>query len=81
MPFYENFQHLKLPSQTASNRLDFPTGMSVEVREPGMSYDLGYDDRDRITVALRFDALEPPVRCAPVPLPTRRHRTTTRPGT
>ena len=65
VPFYENFQHLKLPRQTARHRLDFPTGMSVAVREPGMSYDLGYDDRDRITVALRFDALEPPVPLRP----------------
>jgi hypothetical protein len=65
VPFYENFQHLKLPRQTGPNRLDFPTGMSVQVREPGTSYDLAYDDRDRITVALRFDALEPPVPLRP----------------
>jgi hypothetical protein len=75
LPFYENFQHLKLPRQTAPDRLDFPTGMSVEVREPGMSYDLAYDDRDRITVALRFDALEPavPLRPGAPPYPKASH--------
>ena len=49
--------------------------MTVDVREPGTSYDLGYDDRDRITVALRFDALEPPVplRAGAPPYPKASH--------
>jgi hypothetical protein len=60
-PFYENFSHLKPPTDRGAGRLEFPTGMSVEVREPGMSYGLTYQDRDRVRVDLGFQALEPPV--------------------
>ncbi|EIV92683.1 hypothetical protein [Frankia sp. QA3] len=61
IPFYEQFGHLKAPRQTSSGRLEFPTGLTVEVREPALSYRLGYDDRNRCRIELRFDALEPPV--------------------
>ncbi|WP_256789310.1 hypothetical protein [Frankia sp. AvcI1] len=61
IPFYEQFAHLKAPSQPSPGRLTFPTGMTVQVREPATSYHLGYDDRRRCRVDLRFDALEPPV--------------------
>jgi hypothetical protein len=61
LPFYEQFAHLKAPKQAAAGRLEFPTGLTLEVRTPGMSYELGYNDRDRCTVNLRFDALEAPV--------------------
>jgi hypothetical protein len=60
-PFYENFSHLKPPTDKGSGRLEFPTGMSIDVREPGMSYGVGYDDRDRVRVDLGFEALERPV--------------------
>ena len=58
--FYEGFAHLKTPP-SGSGDLSFATGMTIKVREPLMSYDLGYDDRDRVKVALRFDAVEEPV--------------------
>jgi hypothetical protein len=61
LPFYENFSYLKQPTERGPAHLAFANGMSVTVREPLMSYDLGYDDRDRVKVALRFDAVEPPV--------------------
>lgn len=61
LPFFEQFGHLKAPSVRSPGRIDFPTGMSVVTREPGMSYDLTYEDRDRVGVRLRFDALEEPV--------------------
>jgi hypothetical protein len=60
-PFYENFSHLKPPTDAGGGRLEFPTGLAVGVREPGTSYDLTYTDRDRVSVEVRFDALEPPV--------------------
>jgi hypothetical protein len=61
IPFYENFSYLKQPAERGPQHLAFPNGMSVTVREPLMAYDLGYDDRDRVKVDLRFDAVEPPV--------------------
>jgi hypothetical protein len=49
--------------------------MTVTVREPGRVYALGYDDRDRIVVDLRFEALEPPVplRSGQPPYPAATH--------
>src|SRR5215213_9164721 len=75
LPFYENFSHLKLPRETSPGQVEFPTGMSVAVVEPGMSYDLVYDDRDRFRANLRFDGLEQPVplRAGAPPYPRASH--------
>lgn len=74
-PFYEYFAHLKLPAERGPERMAFPTGMTVDLREPLMRYDIGYDDRDRMHAELRFDALEPPVplRTGEPPYPTAHH--------
>lgn len=74
-PFYEYFAHLKLPTRINSTRIDFATGMSVRVREPLKSYDVIYDDRNRMRAELRFDALEPPVplRTGEPPYPKAHH--------
>ncbi|MCW2786109.1 MAG: hypothetical protein JWP74_2626 [Marmoricola sp.] len=74
-PFYEQFQHLKLPTSPEPGLMVFPTGLTVRVVEPLMSYDLAYDDRDRITVRLRFAAVEPPVplRAGAPPYPKAHH--------
>ena len=74
-PFYENFSSLKPPTDAGGGRLEFPTGLTIDVREPGMSYDLTYTDRDRVSVALRFDAAEPPVplRAGAPPYPKASH--------
>jgi hypothetical protein len=61
LPFYQNFGHLKPPRTLAPGHLEFPTGMSVRAVEPGTVYELGFDDRDRVRVDLRFEAVEPPV--------------------
>lgn len=60
-PFFQQFSHLKPPTSRGPERMEFATGMTVEVLEPGMSYRLGYDDRHRFTADLRFDGLERPV--------------------
>ncbi|MFZ2178439.1 MAG: hypothetical protein WAW17_31310 [Rhodococcus sp. (in: high G+C Gram-positive bacteria)] len=60
IPFYEHFSALKLP-KTVDKTVRSPTGSSVSVVEPGMVYDLHYEDRDRITVDLTFRGLEEPV--------------------
>jgi hypothetical protein len=74
-PFYEYFAHLKLPTGRGGERIDFATGMSVQVREPLMAYDVSYDDRDRMHAELRFEALEPPVplRSGEPPYPKAHH--------
>lgn len=61
LPFYENFSHLKLPVRPSPDRLEFPTGLRIDVREPGMVYDLTYRDRNRAEADLRFEGLEEPV--------------------
>lgn len=75
IPFYEQFAHLKVPTERGPERLAFPNGMSIHVREPLMSYDLLYDDRDRARATLRFEALEPPVplRSGQPPYPKAHH--------
>jgi hypothetical protein len=61
VPFFEQFGHLKPPTPRGPGALDFPTGLSVRTLTPGMSYDLRYEDRDRVQVRFRFDAVEEPV--------------------
>lgn len=75
IPFYEYFAHLKLPAERGPIRVAFATGMTVQLREPLMAYDVTYDDRDRIHADLRFDALEPPVplRTGEPPYPNAHH--------
>jgi hypothetical protein len=75
VPFCEQFQHLKLPTSPEPGLMVFPTGLTVRVVEPLMSYDLTYDDRSRVKVRLRFEAVEPPVplRAGAPPYPKAHH--------
>jgi hypothetical protein len=75
LPFYQQFSHLKLPSDHSPGHIAFPTGLTVDVREPLMSYDLAYRDRSQVEVDLQFDALEPPValRSGAPPYPRAHH--------
>lgn len=61
LPFYEQYAHLKLPQADGPKQLSFPTGLSIDVREPLMAYDLLFSDRKGTEVRLQFDALEAPV--------------------
>lgn len=49
--------------------------MTIDVRNPLMSYDMSYNDRDRLSVELHFEALEPPVplRAGAPPYPKAHH--------
>lgn len=75
VPFFEQFSHLKLPTETGPGRVAFPTGMAVTTRVPLMAYDLVYDDRNRVRADLTFDAVEPPValRAGQPPYPRAHH--------
>jgi hypothetical protein len=65
IPFYEQFSWLKPPASADARRLVLANGNSVTTVEPGMVYDLTYDDRQRMTAELRFAGLERPVPLRP----------------
>ena len=65
IPFYEQFCWLKPPVGASAQRIELANGNSVTTVEPGMVYDLGYEDRQRMTAALRFSGLERPVPLRP----------------
>jgi hypothetical protein len=76
IPFYENFSWLRLGAMPdGPDLLSFPTGTTIRVIEPLTSYDLVHDDRDRLRIDLRFDALEPPIalRSGEPPYPAAHH--------
>jgi hypothetical protein len=55
-----NYSSLQLPVGQDLRDITLPTGVSIGVVEPTMSYRLGYDDSDRFQAALRFDGVMPP---------------------
>ncbi len=60
VPYSANYSALQLtPDQRLSNIL-LPTGVSIRAVEPTLSYELGYDDGDRLQISLRFDGVMPP---------------------
>jgi len=76
IPFFEQYSWLKYPDRPDTpERLALPNGTTIQVREPLMSYDLRYTDRDRVDIELRFDALETPVplRSGAPPFPKAHH--------
>jgi hypothetical protein len=76
IPFFEQYSWLRYGDQPSGPQHQaFPTGMSIDVRVPLMSYDMAFTDRDRLKIALQFDALEPPValRSGTPPYPAAHH--------
>jgi hypothetical protein len=55
-----NYSALQLPPDSDLRDITLPTGVSIRVVEPTMSYELGYDDGERLHAALRFDGVMPP---------------------
>lgn len=60
VPFCANYTALQLPGGADLRDITLPTGVSIRVIEPTMSYALGFDDEDRLRVDLRFDGVMPP---------------------
>jgi hypothetical protein len=60
VPYSANYSALELPAGTDLADVRLPTGVSIRVIEPTMSYAIGYEDGDRLRVALRFDGVMPP---------------------
>jgi hypothetical protein len=55
-----NYTALPLSREQDLNDITLPTGVSIRVIEPCMSYALGYTDGDRLHASLRFDGVMPP---------------------
>jgi hypothetical protein len=55
-----NYSALQLPRDQDLNDITLPTGVSIRVIEPCMSYALGYNDGPRLQASLRFDGVMPP---------------------
>jgi hypothetical protein len=55
-----NHSALPLPRDQDLDDIVLPTGVSIRVVEPGLAYDLGYDDGERLQARLRFDGVMPP---------------------
>jgi hypothetical protein len=55
-----NYTVLRFSREQNLNDIKLPTGVSIRVIDPLTSYQLGYEDGDRLSVSLRFDAVIPP---------------------
>lgn len=55
-----NYSSLKLPADQDLTNIVLPTGVSIRMREPCMSYELGFEDGKRCKMSLRFDGLMQP---------------------
>lgn len=60
VPYSANYSALPIPSRQDLTDITLPTGVSVKVLEPCMSYALGYEDGERLRADLRFDGVMAP---------------------
>lgn len=60
VPYSTNYTALQLPEGADLRDVTLPNGCRIKVIEPTMSYELGYDDGDRLQADLRFDGVMPP---------------------
>lgn len=58
--YSHNLSALELPSDCDLRQCVLPTGVGIEVVEPTMAYRLTYDDPDRFTADLLWEAAKPP---------------------
>lgn len=58
--YSSNYSALELPRDQDLDDIRLPTGVSIRVLEPCMSYALGFDDGERLQGSLRFDGVMPP---------------------
>jgi hypothetical protein len=60
VPYSANYTALRIPENGDLNDIELPTGVRLKTLEPLTSYKLGFEDQDRLTVDLTFDAVMPP---------------------
>ena len=60
VPYSANYTALHLPADADLTDVTLPTGVSIKALKPGMVYELGYVDGDRLVLALRFEGVMAP---------------------
>ena len=60
VPYSANYTALRLPCDGDLSDITLPTGVSIKVLEPTRVYELGFEDGDRLKLALRFEGIMPP---------------------
>ncbi len=60
VPYSVNYTALHMPTDADLRDVTLPTGVSIRVLEPTRSYQLSYDDGDRLALSLRFDGVMAP---------------------
>jgi hypothetical protein len=55
-----NYSALALPPDLDLRHAELPTGVTIDVVEPTRTYDLGYEDGDRLALELRFEGVMDP---------------------
>jgi hypothetical protein len=60
VPYSTNYSALPIPANQDLDDIHLPTGVSIKVLDPCMSYALGYSDGERLHADLRFDGVMAP---------------------
>lgn len=60
VPYSANYTALRIPENADLNDITLPTGVRLKTLKPLTSYHLGFNDEDRLSVDLVFDAVMPP---------------------
>ncbi len=60
VPYSTNFSALELPGDASLTGRPLPTGVTIRVLEPTMSYGLDYEDGERLRLHLRYDGVMAP---------------------
>lgn len=60
VPYSANYTAKQLPADADLRDITLPTGVRIRAVEPTMAYELGFEDGERLRLALRFDGVMPP---------------------
>ena len=60
VPYYANYNNLRLPDERDLRNFRFPSGVGVKMIEPLHRYELTYSDRDQIDLNLEFTSVMEP---------------------
>ena len=60
VPYSANYTALRIPETPDLNDIVLPTGVKLRTLKPLTSYSVGFEDEDRLSVDLTFDAVMPP---------------------
>lgn len=60
VPYSANYTALRIPENADLNDIALPTGVRLKTIRPLTTYGVGFEDEDRLTIDLTFDAVMPP---------------------